>query len=87
MGRVVTSSSLRVSAGVANVSSVPLHNVSADEIVASSSHQASTRVADLSSVHVVDESGVMATSCPFAGNQNPSGVTDLISQRRDRSGE
>ena len=87
VGRVITLSSPRVSPGVANVSSVPLHNVSADEVVASSSHQASTRVADLSSVRVVDESGVMATSSPLAGNQIPPGGTDLISQKRDRSGE
>ena len=51
-------------------------NVSGEELLASSSHQASTRVADLSSSRVLNESGVMATSSP---------VADLTSQRRDRS--
>ena len=79
VGRLIASSNLRISPGAANVSG--------EEILASSSHQASTRVADLSSVHAVDESGMMTTSSPVAGNQNPSGGTDVISQKRDYSSE
>ena len=78
-GRVIAASNLRISPDAANVSG--------EELLASSSHQASTRVADLSSIHAVDESGMMATSSPVAGSQNPPGGTDLTSQRRDRSGE
>ena len=65
----------------------PMQNVSADQVVASCSHQASSRKADISSIHVIDESGVMATSSPIAGsNQILSGGTDLVSRKRDRSG-
>ena len=69
-GRVIAAANLRISPDAANVSG--------EELLASSSHQASTRVADLSSSRVLNESGMMATSSP---------VADLTSQRRDRSGE
>ena len=69
-GRVLAEADVRISANAANISG--------EELLASSSHQASTRVADLSSSRVLNESGMMATSSP---------VADLTSQRRDRSGE
>ena len=53
-------------------------NVSGEELLASSSHRASTQVADLSASRVLNESGVNATSSP---------VADLTSRTRDRSGE
>ena len=69
-GRVLAEADVRISPNAANISG--------EELLASSSHQASTRVADLSSSRVLNESGMMATSSPMA---------DLTSQRRDRSGE
>ena len=69
-GRVLAESNVRISPDAANVIG--------EELLASSSHQASTRVADLSSSRILNESGMMATSSP---------VADLTSQRRDRSGE
>ena len=69
-GRVVADTGVHLSANPGNVSG--------EELLASSSHHASTRVADLSASRVLNESGVNATSSP---------VADLTSQRRDRSGE
>ena len=53
-------------------------NVSGEELLASSSHHASTQVADLSASRLLDVSGANATSSPWA---------DLESRTRDRSGE
>ena len=53
-------------------------NVSGEELLASSSHQASTQVADLSASRLLEVSGANATSSP---------VADLESRTRDRSGE
>ena len=69
-GRVVADTGVHLSANPGNVSG--------EELLASSSHRASTQVADLSASRVLNESGVNATSSP---------VADLTSQRRDRSGE
>ena len=69
-GRVVADSAVRLSA-------IP-GNVSGEELLASSSHRASTQVADLSASRVLDVSGVNATSSP---------VADLESRTRDRSGK
>ena len=69
-GRVIADSAVHVSA-------IP-GNVSGEELLASSSHRASTHVADLSTSRVLDVSGVNATSSP---------VADLESRTRDRSGK
>ena len=69
-GRLLAEADVRISANAANTSG--------EELLASSSHLASTRVADLSSSRVLNESGMIATSNPMA---------DLTSQKRDRSGE
>ena len=69
-GPVVADSAVRLSA-------IP-GNVSGEELLASSSHRASTQVADLSTSRVLDVSGVNATSSP---------VADLESRTRDRSGK
>ena len=55
-----------------------LGNVSGEELLASSSHQASTQVADLSASRLLEVTGANATSSP---------VADLELQTRDRSGE
>ena len=55
-----------------------LGNVSGEELIASSSHQASTQVADLSASRLLEVTGANATSSP---------VADLELQTRDRSGE
>ena len=55
-----------------------LGNMSGEELLASSSHQASTQVADLSASRLLEVTGANATSSP---------VADLELQTRDRSGE
>ena len=76
--RCFHSTSARVIAdSVVHMSAIP-GNVSGEELLASSSHRASTHVADLSTSRVLDVSGVNATSSP---------VADLESRTRDRSGK
>ena len=72
VGRVVDST-VRLSPLLGNEA-----NVSGEEPVASSSHQASTQVADLSASRLLEVTGANATSSP---------VADLELQTRDRSGE